>query len=850
MGGAFSMAYSGPSNAHKPAMTLAQDIRYSLRSLAKTPTFTIVALLSLGLGIGANTAIFSLIDQALLRSLPVQNPSQLVLLSANGPRSGNIDTSYGDQYTFSYPMYRDFRDRNRVFSGVLARFPISFSFTSQDQTERVYGDLVSGNYFEVLGVQAAVGRTLWPEDDGLPGAHAVVVLSHSFWQRRFGADQAVLNQNVTLNGHRMTIVGVTRKGFHGVGTGEAPEVFVPMAMRADMSPGRADLENRRSMWLNIFARLKPGVSPQQAETAMNVFWRPLLEEEAKALPARVSQATRKRFQERHITLLPGGKGISSAPPGFSAAMLVLMGMVGVLLLIACANVANLLIARASARQKETGIRLALGASRFRIVRQLLVESLLLAMGGGTLGILAATWTGDLLLGFLPEDPTSAGLSAHTDLRVLLFAVALSLLTGLLFGLLPALQSTRPDLANNLKGQASTGMGGLSHARLRKTLVAAQVALSLVLLVTAGLFARSLWNVKNIDTGFPTDHLISFSVAPVLNGYTQPAMQALLERMRHSLASLPGVRAVSLAQEPVLSGDIDIEAFDLAGYQAREDENMSVNVNMVGPGYFATMGIPLLAGRDFTDGDTPAAPLVAIINEAMAQKYFGHENPLGRRLRFRKSSGEIQIAGVVRNAKYTGLREEKLAFVYFPYAQQTANHATFYCRTTQDPLATVSALRQAIHGVDPNLPIFGVKTLTGQIDESIFTDRLVAALSVMFGVLATILAAVGLYGVMAYMVIGRTREIGIRVALGADRNRVLRLVLREAALLVGGGIMVALLASIGVGRLIDSQLFGVTGHDPLVLGAATAVLAAVALFASYLPALRATRVNPLIALRYE
>jgi putative ABC transport system permease protein len=382
------------------------------------------------------------------------------------------------------------------------------------------------------------------------------------------------------------------------------------------------------------------------------------------------------------------------------------------------------------------------------------------------------------------------------------------------------------------------------------LVSAQVARSLVLLGAAGLFARSLWNVKNIDAGFPTDHLISFSVEPVLNGYSQPAIQSLFARMRQNLASLPGVRAVSLAQEPVLSGDNDISTIEIVGYQAREDENMNLNVNFVGPGYVATMGIPLLTGRDILEGDGMAAPKVAVVNEAMAKAFFGNESPIGRRLRFRRQQAEIQIVGVVRDAKYTGLREEKMRFAYFPYAQYTANHATFYCRTTQDPLAVVSALRQEVHKADPNLPIFGVKTLAGQIDESIFTDRLVAALSVMFGVLATVLAAVGLYGVMAYMVIGRTREIGIRVALGADRGRVLRLVLREAALLAGGGIVVALLVSIGVGRVIGSLLFGVTGHDPIVLAGATAVLVLVALVASYVPAWRATKVNPLVALRWE
>jgi len=827
-----------------------EDLRYALRGLRKSPMFTIVAVLSLGLGIGANTAIFSLMDQALLRSLPVKHPEQLVLFSAKGPRRGQINTSYGDAYTFSYPMYRDFRDGNQVFSGVLARFPISFSMSWHDQTERVYGDLVSGNYFDVLGVHAAIGRTFLPEDDRTPGAHPVVMLSYGYWKRRFGADPGVLNQTIMLNAHPMTVVGISQAGFKGVGVGEAPEVFVPMMMRNEMSPGLNDLENRRSMWLNIFGRLKPGVSREQAEVAMNTFWKPILEMESKDMTG-TSQRVLTQFLERHLSLLEGGRGISAASGQVSAAMAVLMGMVGLLLLIACANVANLLIARAAARQREISIRLAMGASRFRLIRQLLVESLLLALGGGLLGLLVAEWTGEALLKFLPSDPSMMGISSQPDGRVLLFALALSVVTGILFGLIPSVQATKTDLASTLKDQASAVVGGgLGHLRVRKSLVVTQVALSLMLLIGAGLFARSLYNVKNIDAGFHTDHLISFAVQPSLNGYSQERMRGLFERLQENIGRLPGIRAASMAEVTLLAGDNEVTTIDIEGYHAKEDEDMNVFQNKIGPGFFATLGMPLLAGRDLTNADGPKAPQTVIVNERFAKHFFGDENPIGRRIRFSREKDSIEIVGMVRDGKIVDLREKPQRCVYLPYAQSQIGYMTFYARATQEPTAVAQMLREEVRRQDPNLPIFNVRTMERQIDESLSIDRLVAALSASFGALATLLAAVGLYGVMAYMVVRRTREIGIRMALGADRREVLRLVMKEVVVLAAVGIGIAVLASLAMGRLIQSQLLDVSARDPWVMAAATLALAAVALMAGFIPALRATRVDPLTALRYE
>ena len=829
--------------------TVLQDLRYSLRTLANSPVFTAVALLSLGLGIGANAAIFTLMDQVLLRFLPVKDPAQLVMLNYSGPNQGRM---MGPNM-FSYPMYRDLRDGNSVFSGLLASFPVDLSLTFGHQTDRVHGELVSGNYFDVLGVQAATGRTLTADDDRVPGGHSLVVLTDAYWRRRFGADRGILNKTIVVNGHPMLVVGIVRPGFHGIRVGSETDLMIPLMMKAQFTPGWDDLENRRSMWLELMGRLKPGVSANQAEAALNTLWRPILEMELKDIPNH-SPRFQKGFLGRRLVAAPGAKGRSNLRRQFSAPLIVLMSMVGLVLLIACANVANLLVARAAARRKEIAVRLALGAGRPRIVQQMLVESLLLAFGGGALGLLLAAWTARLLIEFLPFEGALQTLSTTPDLRVILFTLGLTLLTGLLFGMIPALQSTRPKIAETLKDQGNTLSGGTGQVRLRKLLVVTQIALSLLLLVGAGLFAKSLYNLKTLYPGFHADHLMTFTVDPSLNDYMQPQVRAFYERLQDNIAGLPGVNSVSAAEVSLMSDDMAIMTVTVEGYKRQEGEDTNPHINGVAPGFFSTLGVPLVAGRDFTRRDSAGAPKVAIINEKMARYFFHNDNPLGRRFGFGgppKGKIDIEIVGVVKDIKSHTLREEIPRFVYFPYPQdENAGAMTFYVRTSQTPSALAGQLRAEVQKLDPNLPVYGMKTMATQVDESLFVDRLIALLSCFFGLLATLLAAVGLYGVMAYSVARRTREIGVRVALGATRANVLQLVMREVAILAVTGILVALPASLAISRYVRSQLFGIAPNDPWILAGATLTLAVVALLAGYLPAMRATRVDPLIALRYE
>ncbi len=828
--------------------TLQQDLRYAFRTLWKNPGFTVIILLTIGLGIGVNTAIFSLLDQVLLRQLPVQHADELVQFDNPGAFMGRTM----NRSTFSYPMYRDFRERNDVFTGVLARVATPVTATIDNVAERVNAELVSGNYFQVLGVRPLIGRLFTPDDERVANGHPHVVLSHGYWARRFASDPTVLNRTIRLNGHPMTIVGVAPRGFFGVEVGFAPDMIVPVMQKLQMTPTWDDLENRRSRWLSLLARLKPGVTLQQAEASMNVLYRQINEQELKEIES-PSASFARRFVEKRLTVLPGATGRSDLRRSFGTALTVLMGMVGLVLLIACANVANLLLARATLQQKEVAIRLALGASRVAIIRQRFSESLMLAIGGGVLGILLSWWTTQLLINLLPDPAIGASLTADPDRRVLLFALVASVATAILAGVVPAVQTTRPALTAALKEEAGSLAGGPRQVRLRKGLVIAQVALSALLLVGAGLFARSLYNLRTLDPGFRTDDLLTFSIDPALSGYRPERVLAVLQQMQADLSGIAGVRSVSQSQVGVLTGNQWSRTVNVDGYDAKEGEDLNPTMNGVGPAYFSTLGVPLVSGREFSERDGSTAPKVAIVNEAFQRYFFGGRSAIGHRFGFgrRSNEAEIEIVGVVKDTKFSGMRDDPDRFVYLPYGQAPeVNSMTFYLRLAPDARGIADQVRAVVRRTDAGLPVYDVKTMEVQMDESLFTERVVAMLSASFGMLATVLAAVGLYGLMSYTVARRTREIGIRLALGAERNTVLWMVLREVAVLAGIGLALGLPTAMAAGRLVRAQLFGLSPLDPLTLTVAGVALGTVALVSGLVPARRATKVDPMSTLRYE
>jgi len=834
-------------------VNLGQDLRFALRTFKKSPVFVGVAVLSLALGIGANTAIFTLVDQLLLRLLPVKDPQQLVMLWGRGPHYG----SNNGRYKLSYPMYEDFRDHNQVFSGMFCRWDTSLSVSDGGKTERVDGELVSGTYFQVLGVGAALGRVLTPDDDKVPGGHPIAVISYRYWQDRFGGSHDVIGKKLLVNGYPFTVVGVSRAGFDGTDPGSSPQIRIPIMMEAQISPQFAEfysLKSRRGRWVNVYGRLKPGLTMVQAKASLQPYFHQILEMEVQQKEfAQAAAETKQRFLTMFIELLPGSKGDSGLRRQFASPLLVLTALVGLVLLIACANVANLQVARATARQKEVAVRLALGASRSRIISQLLVESLALALAGGAVGLMVAVWMDRALLRFLPAGDSPLTLSTTPDWRILLFNVGLTLLTGVIFGLAPALQATRPNMAGTLKDQVGSIAGGTSVG-LRKILVAAQVSLSLLLLIGAGLFIRSLSNLKDLDPGFRTGNLIGFAIDPPMNGYKPERSLDFYRRLRESLDVLPGVQSASLAVMPVLAGWEWDSSMAVEGYQHKPSEAPDPHMQFVSPDYFKTMDVPILLGRDFRMTDGRGAPKVCIVNEKFARRFFKEGLAVGKHIGMGGDPGtklDIEIVGVVRDTKYESMRDEVPQEVYRPYHQMEFVIGMFaYVRTARRPEQAFANIRRVVNGLDPDLPIFQMKTIETQMEESLITERLVATLSSGFGVLATLLAAIGLYGVMAYIVAQRTREIGVRIALGASGRDVIFLVMRDVILLTGIGIVVGLPAAALLTRLVTSQLYGIQPNDVRTIVAATMGIALVALLAGYLPAQRAMRVDPVRALRWE
>jgi len=834
--------------------TVMADSRFAYRLLKKSPGFAAVAVLTLALGIGANTAIFSVMRQVLLARLPVPHPEQLVLLYSPGPRDGHVSSDEGDgSESFSYPMYVNLRDQNAAFSGLAAKadFPISLDF--HGSTERASSELVSGNYFSVLRVHPAMGRLIEPDDAPAPGSSPVVVLSYPYWQKRFGGDPTVLNQTIHVNSQPMTIVGVLQPEFNGIQPGQIPDVYLPITLKAAVTPSeivnaRRGLASHVDYWIKLIGRLKPGLSREQAAAALQPTYHALLESEV-PFNTGLSDSEKKQFAARQIILKDGSRGRPMLANETGSQLLALMAMVALVLFITCANVAGLLTARGTARQKEISIRLSLGASRWRLIRQLVLESMVLALSGALLGLLFAHWLAAVLVRYASTNEIAEGLSASLNLPVLLFTVALAFLCGIVFGVAPAWSATRIQLAATLKEQAGALSSALSHARFREALVIGQFAMTLLLVVSAWGFVRSLYNLKNQNLGLRSDHILQFSVAPVLNGYNKQSSFAFYDELDRKLAALPGVRSLTSAELPLLNDSTGSSTIMLEGYNDTPD----VMNNRIGTDHFSTFGIPLLQGREFTISDNETSPKVAIVNQAFATKYFPDGHALGKHMKFGGGGGalDIEIVGVVQNSHHADIKEDPSPFLFVPYRQRDdVRSLTFYVRTFTDPAALAGTVRSTVAQLDPSLPVFDVRTFDEQIDRGLSSNRLLAALALAFGSLAALLAAMGIYALLAYTVSQRTREIGVRMALGAAPKRVALMILRDVAILSAIGVLIGIPLAFAASKLLNSMLYNVKSFGAPSISISLLILAIVAALAAYLPARRASRVDPIIALRYE
>jgi predicted permease len=832
--------------------SLLLDLRFSLRAIRRSPLFATVAILSLALGIGANSAIFTLMDQIMLRQLPIKNPDQLVMLYQRGAHNG----SNMGQRMHSYPMYQDIQQKAAPFSEVLCRRLVSISVSVDNQTERVGAEMVSGNYFTMLGVKPALGRVFNSnDDDRIFQGHPVVVLSYDYWRTRFDRNPNVVGKKILVNNYPMTIVGVSAAGFAGLDPAVAPQIRVPILMKPAIVPEWfwMDPGDRRTRWVQVFARLKPGYTVESARAPLLTLFHQIREYEV-TLPAAKdwSAYLRDQFSRGTIHLDKAATGYSQLRNSFSTALIVLMCMVGLVLLIACANVANLLIARAFARQKEIAVRLSIGASRGQLVRQLLVESMVLSFAGGLAGVLLAVAMTRGLLALVPSDGGPLLIRPEPDLRILSFTLVLTFLTGLIFGLLPALRASRPDLWTTLKDAMGSIAGTGGSLFLRKGLVAAQVALSFLLLFGAGLFVRSLQNLKAVDTGFrDLDNLVTFQLSPALNGYDEARTTHFYDQLLENIRATAGMKSAALASVPLLSGDEWDSTTSVEGHPGKDGEDMQAFMNAVSPGYFATMGIAIKEGRDFDRRDIKENSKVAIVNEQFARHYFGDKTAVGRHLGRGGGPGtklETEIVGVSANSLYEGPREGVRRQVFIPnWGKQGV---AFYVRAGIGSASAYGALRNEVKKLDPAMPVYGLKTLGGQLDETLLTERLIALLSAGFGLLATLLAAIGLYGVMSFMVARRTKELGVRMALGAQPASVIWLIMKEVLLLLGLGLAVGIPAAIGLGRFVATQLYGIKPADPWIAGASMLTLILVAIAAGLIPAQRASRIDPIVALRYE
>jgi predicted permease len=836
---------------------LFKDIRYGLRGLWKRKGFAAIAIITLALGIGANTAIFTLVNAVMLSSLPVTNPDELVLFNESSSEGTSAEDTprTGQWRRFSYASYQYFLNHNQSFQDITAfrsgESPLSVRQSGTDTSasaQRARGHLVSGNYFSVLGVSARRGRVFTPQDD-LPNAQPVAVISNGYWERKLNSDPAIIGKNLVLNGTNFTVVGVMPPEFFGERIRRSPDFWLPLSFHPQVDLRKSFLDDNNVYWLMMIGRLKPGVKIEQAQSNVNLALRQFLTDQS---GSKLTEERQRGIQNTYVTLAPGRGGISGLRLRYSKPLQMLMVIVGMVLLIACANVGSLLLSRAASRKAELSLRMALGATRTRIIHQLLTESMLLAVLGGICGVVLSYWGVKLLVSLvIPDSPVDV----RPDLRILLFTTGVSIFSGLLFGLMPAVSSSKSDLAATMKEKART-RGRRMRLGLSAGLVVIQVALSMVLLTGSVLFARSLLNLQTNDVGFDRDNVLLVSVDARLAGYKPQELSTLYQRLIDQVRAIPNVSSVSMGTYSPMSGSNRTSSIKMQGFTPTANDDLVVQDMLIGPDYAATLGIPLLRGRDIGVRDTPAAARVAVVNETFVERYCNGENALGRVFTFDDETdkgAQLEIVGVIGDIKSSDPRQEPLPAVYRPILQiqdDAAYAVSIHLRTSTDPTILVPAVRQAIGEVDGNLPLFDVTSLSDQMKSSLLQDRLVTQLVSFFGLLALLLACVGLYGVMAQAVARRTNEIGIRMALGARGTNIVWMVLREVLSLVLAGLVLGIPTALIAARFVSSQLFGLKASDPATLIGAGVILTLVALIAGFVPARRASRVNPLVALRYE
>ena len=833
-----------------------RNLKLAFRTLARTPFVTTVAALSLGLGIGANSAIYSIFYRMVRQQLPVAGADRLVNLSAPGPKNGSLSCGQAGSCddVFSYPMFRDLQKAKlSAFTGIAGHRDIGANVSYERSAFARRGLLVSGSYFGLLQIRPALGRLLSPIDDEI-GAAPAVVIAHWFWEASLGANPGVIGKTLTVNGKATTIIGVAPESFNGTTYGDRPAFYATLATAPlfDLNLGR-QVAARDAYWIYVFARLAPGATIEQARTQVNALYQPIIRDVEAPLQRNTPDSVMKRFLAKQVVITPGARGQSSMGAEASPVLYMLFAITGLVLLIACANIANLLMARATSRELEMAIRLSLGATRRQLLAQLLTETMTLALIGGVLSLAFASWTLQGITSLLPQQVVD-GLALGMNWAAVGFSAVLSLATGFVFGLFPALHSTRPDLVTSLRNNSGKLAGGRTARRFRTTLATGQIALAMALLMSAGLFLKSLWKVSRADLGVRVENLVTFSVTPEQTGYDSVRARALYTRIEDELAALPGATAATSATVPLIAGSDWSSGVRVQGFHADANNAAQSSFNGIGPGHFRAIGVPLLAGREFTDADNLGSPKVAIVNEAFARHFGLGANPLGKRMTRTGSDTmplDIEIVGLVRDMKYASVKSDVPPVFFMPNRQMShVGSMYFYVRTAADPTTMLRSMRQLVQRLDPMLPVENLRTMPEEIRINTFEDRMVTTLAASFAVLATLLASIGLYGVLAYSIAQRTREIGVRMALGASVRDVRLLVLRQVGLMTVIGGVIGVAGALALAKAAQAMLYKMSGADPIVITLSVVFLALVALAAGYVPALRASRVSPMQALRYE